>query len=71
MTKHNPPPDALAHVAPLPSGDALGVVIIDSGNPEARGGSLRLSEATLRRLPALLTEAINRFDAQRAPRGEA
>jgi hypothetical protein len=62
------PPAPLAHVAPFLSGDALGVVIIDTVHPDARGGSLRVSKATLRKLPALISEAIARFDRQRGDR---
>lgn len=65
------PPAPLAHVAPLPSGDAIGVVIIDTSHPDARGGSIRCSEATLRRLPTLIADAIARFDSQRAPSAKA
>ncbi len=58
------PPAPLAHVAPLPSGDALGIVVLDTSSPDARGGSLRVSEATARQLPALIAAALERFDAQ-------
>lgn len=71
MTDKHTPPAPLAHVAPLPSGDAFGVVVIDTTHPDARGGSLRVSEATLRKLPELVSAAIARFDAQSAPSAKA
>lgn len=62
------PPAPIAHVAPLPTGDALGLIVLDTSSLDARGGSVRCSEATLRRLPALIAEAIERFDRQRGDR---
>lgn len=66
------PPAPLAHIAPLPGGDALGVVILDTSHPDARGGSLRVSRETLDSLPTLIADAIAKYDAQQIlARGEA
>lgn len=65
------PPAPLCHIAPRIGADTLGVIVIDAGNPDAKGGSLRLSETMARRLPALISEALERFDAQRAPSAKA
>ena len=61
----HPPPDPIVHVAPSIRDDSLALVVLDATHPDARGGSLRCSEATLRALPALIAAAIERFDAQR------
>lgn len=57
----HPSPKPVAHVAPSIRGDSLALVVLDT-HPDARGGSLRLSEATLRSLPALIAAAIARYD---------
>ncbi len=65
-----PVPLPIVHAAPTMRDGAVALSVIDPASPDARGGQLLVTEATLRQLPDLISAALQRFDLQRAPRGE-
>ncbi len=63
----HPSPRPVVHVAPSLTDTALAVIVLDTRIPAARGGHLKVSVETLRQLPALLSDAIAKFDRQHGP----